>query len=809
MTSMKVRTPTTSTSSTASSTERRARAVALALLAVAALLVATPAAAQYGKNKVQTHSLDWQVLVTPHFDIHFHDGAEELAVRASIIAERAYKEYADRLGRDLPFRVPFILYSSHSDFAQTNIADWLIGEGTGGFSEPFRNRIVLPYPASHEQFVHVIRHELVHVFMFDMAFGARSASVGANTFFQIPLWFAEGVAEWLSSGWNAEADMFIRDATINNDLPPLPYAGGFMVYKQGQAVMRLLNERYGPLKMNEFWRAVGRLRSVDAALRVVYGLDVEDLDDLFAREMRRRYYPAYGELEQADEILRPLTGEDDDGAAINLRPALSPDGDQVVYFSDRDGLLDLFLASAIDGSVRQRLGRSMRGRRFESFHSFRSGLTWSPDGREIALVARSGNVETLHTLEVATGRETRALDLGLDVAANPVWSPDGRSIVVVGTDLGRTDLYLVDLVPGDAPPAAAACAVAPPRRVAAGVDVYRLTNDVGDEGIPAWSPDGRRLAYAFNPRAEIASEFALLPDGRRQLLWARLVGDAAEDTARTAPPSAVHVLDLATGARHQLYAPHERRRDPVWLDDLTLAVVDVSSGIANLAVAELDLAGTTVVTDRRLTNVLGGFEHLTYSPARRPPGRQRLPRRRLRHLRRRRLPRDLVPARTYRRTADGRRARAAADGEPRRQGRHAADRPGAGRPGARLRAALPPRRLARPRRRHRLLDQRRRPGPGQYHQPQRRPRRPAAGHPAELLRLVRQQRPRPDLHAPRTPHQLERRRLPLSTTSTTRCSPRSASCSPTTPSSASATTASTGGRAIRFPPSIGSTSTCS
>jgi hypothetical protein len=78
----------------------------VALLGALALLLAPPAAAQmYGKNKVQTKNLKWRVLVTPHFDLHFHDGAEELAVRAAIIAERAYKEYADRLDRDLPFRV--------------------------------------------------------------------------------------------------------------------------------------------------------------------------------------------------------------------------------------------------------------------------------------------------------------------------------------------------------------------------------------------------------------------------------------------------------------------------------------------------------------------------------------------------------------------------------------------------------------------------------------------------------------------------------------------------------------------------------
>ena len=159
-----------------------------ALLTLLCLGLAPVSRAQiYGKNKVQIHSIDWQVLHTPHFDIHYDAGAEEIAVRASIIAEKAYKEYADRLDRDLPWKVPFVLYTSHNDFAQTNISPYLIGEGTGGFTEPLRNRMVLPYNGSHADFVHVIRHELVHAFMFDMAYGPRG-EFGRRYFYQIPLW---------------------------------------------------------------------------------------------------------------------------------------------------------------------------------------------------------------------------------------------------------------------------------------------------------------------------------------------------------------------------------------------------------------------------------------------------------------------------------------------------------------------------------------------------------------------------------------------------------------------------------------------
>jgi hypothetical protein len=602
--------PTTSTSSTVWSTSG-VRLVVAVLLAV--LLAASPAPAQrYGKNKVQLHDLQWRVLTTPHFDLHFHDGAEELAVRAAIIAERAYREYADRLDRDLPFRVPFILYSSHADFAQTNIAPYLIGEGTGGFSEPFRNRVVLPYNGSHADFVHVIRHELVHVFMFDMAFGARSTDLGRNTFFSIPLWFAEGVAEWLSSGWDAQADMVIRDATINDYLQPLEYVGGYMVYKQGQAAMRLLSDRYGPEKLNEFWRAVGRVRSVERALMLTYGLDMKEFNRLYARELRARYWPAYGDLEQLADVARPLTDRDRDRAAFNGRPALNPDGDLMVCFTDREGLIDLYLVSAIDGHGIRRLGRSARSARFESFHSFRSGLDWSPDGREIVLVAKSDNRETLHTIDIATGRITRAWDLGLDVAANPAWSPDGSLVALVGTDRGRTDLYLLEMRPG-ALDSLDIRAAGIPRELPDGARLLRLTDDAGDEGAPRWAPDGRRLVLAFNPLAEVEFSVEMLPDGGRRLLDAELVGEAARDTSRTAPPPAIEILHL-DGTRHRLYEPQDRRRDPVWIDQRTLAVVDGHDGIDNLALVRLDSTGTAVASDRRLTNLLAGLQHLSYGP---------------------------------------------------------------------------------------------------------------------------------------------------------------------------------------------------
>jgi len=569
------------------------RGMGAAVLVAVLILLGTGDAQAFGRNKVQQFERDWLTLTTPHFELTYAAGAEELAVRGAIIAERAYREYAERLDHDLEKRVPFILYSSHTEFAQTNIIDSLLGEGTGGFTEPSRNRMVLPYEGHHADFVHVIRHELVHVFMFDMAFGSSRRGVSRTPFFRIPLWFAEGIAEWYASGWDAKADMYLRDATTQEYLWPLDQVGGFLVYKQGQAAMRLISEHYGEEKLAEMWRLLARTRNMDRTLSGALGLEMKDLNDLFREEMRRRYWPTYAGLEAPDQAARRLTDHVEENHGFDQRPALSPDGTRLAFYSDRDGLVSLYVMSALDGGDVRRLAQGHRSDKFESFHSFRSGLSFSPDGEEVVFVARSGSVETLHTIRVSDGRTTRSLRLGLDSARAPAWSPDGRTIAVVGTVLGRTDLYLLDID-------------------AETVELRRLTDDAGDEETPAWSPDGAQLAFVHNPRGEVLYEFEEEADGSRRLLWARFADADEALLVGHAQSRDLVLLDLVTSARRTLRPGAGEWRDPVWINDKELCVVDTGNGVANLARLILGVEGAPPAV-RILTNVSGEVSQPTYA----------------------------------------------------------------------------------------------------------------------------------------------------------------------------------------------------
>src|SRR5215470_12246524 len=146
------------------------------------LALAWPVSAQYfGRNKVRYRAFDFQVMRTAHFDIYFYSSEREGADIAARLAERWYARLSRQLNHTLTERQPLVLYASHADFEQTNVVADQINEGTGGFTEPIRRRIVLPMAGPIADTDHVIGHELVHAFQFDMAVPTAGAADSQQT----------------------------------------------------------------------------------------------------------------------------------------------------------------------------------------------------------------------------------------------------------------------------------------------------------------------------------------------------------------------------------------------------------------------------------------------------------------------------------------------------------------------------------------------------------------------------------------------------------------------------------------------------
>ncbi|MFZ5517377.1 MAG: peptidase MA family metallohydrolase [Candidatus Zhuqueibacterota bacterium] len=446
------------------------------LLMIGVMMAPGESSGQYfGKNKVQYNTFHWQYLQSEHFDIYFTDGGESIAEFAAEVAEESYLQLKADLRYEIVDRITLIVHNSHNDFEQTNVDLNAPEESVGGFTEFFKNRVVVPYEGEWEKFRHVIHHELTHAVMLQMVYGAGVQSIITGMArLQLPLWLIEGLAEYESRGWDTESDMYIRDATLNGYIPPVDYLYGFMAYKGGQSVLYFLSQKYGGEKIGELLGKVKVNKSFERGLKQAIGVDTEDLTKKWHMYLKREYWPDIADRKEPEEFAKKLTDHTKWRNFVNSGPALSPKGDKIAFLSDRSGYFDIYLLSAIDGKVMDKLVSGQQTADLEELHWLRVGISWSPNSKFIVFASKAGGNDALNIVNVKEKQITRQIEPDLDGVFTPSWSPQGDEIAFMGIKHGQGDIYIYNLKTDS---------------------LTRLTNDVFSDFQPQWSPDGKRIVF--------------------------------------------------------------------------------------------------------------------------------------------------------------------------------------------------------------------------------------------------------------------------------------------------------------------------
>jgi hypothetical protein len=144
------------------------RFLLIAILTGLFLIPLTTHAQQFGQNKPRYRSFDFNVLETPHYSIHYYTKNKEVLQQMADWSEMWYDMHSEVLQDTYDVKNPIIFYNNHAEFQQTNAIYGDIGVGTGGVTEGFKNRVVLPFTMINQQNQHVLGHELVHSFQYHM-----------------------------------------------------------------------------------------------------------------------------------------------------------------------------------------------------------------------------------------------------------------------------------------------------------------------------------------------------------------------------------------------------------------------------------------------------------------------------------------------------------------------------------------------------------------------------------------------------------------------------------------------------------------
>lgn len=550
---------------------------------IVVLLICTAVSAQ--ENHYNHGELTWRTVETPHFFIHYHEGAERTANVIAKVAEDIYGPITTLYQHEPAHKVSFII----KDF----------DDYSNGAAYFYDNKIEIWAPSldfnlrgSHNWLRNVIAHEFTHIIQIQvsMKFGRRFPAFYLqwlnyeeerrqdvlygypNTVvsypisgFIVPSWFAEGVAQYNRPElrydyWDTHRDMILRSYVLDSNM--LSWSemsvfgktslGNESSYNAGFALTRYISEKYGQESIPKIAKGISRLDNVmiDQSIRQTLGISGDELYQEWKQSITARY------MEQTAAIRNDLNegkrnflkGEDSLETGIgfgNLNPSFAPVGKKFAYTSNKTA--DYFGLSSVY------LGDMETGKEKFIMAGVRSQLSWSPDGSRIYYTKithdnpHGSELSDIYYYDLKEEEEER-LTFGQRAISASV-SPDGSRFAVTYQKDGTVNIAVVD---------------------SAGKNFRQLTAFRNGEQSyhPKWSPDGKWIIFAYSVK-----------DG--------------QDVARVPADS---------GAVEFLVAGDDDARDPVYAaDGASFYFSSDRSGIFNLYRYSLADGSITL-----MSNVLGG-----------------------------------------------------------------------------------------------------------------------------------------------------------------------------------------------------------
>src|SRR5260221_3377458 len=548
----------------------------LPFIPVLAFALAPPVDAQYfGRNTVQWDRLKFEVLKTDHFDVYYYPEEKLAAEQVGRMAERWYARLSTLLRHQMKERQPVILYASNSHFQQTNTLGGAPGDGTGGVTEVFQRRVVLPVGAYLAETDHVLGHELVHAFQYSMTGQGKISDSNYPTALRMPLWFIEGMAEYLSVGpVDPHTAMWLRDAARREKgLPTIrefDNSAKCFPFRYGQALWAYFVSRNGDDVFVGMLRGI-RPNSNDAedVIKGVLHVDPVALSKDWHAAIRADYAAAATGKKDADSYGAALVTEKKQGGRLNVGPVLSPDGDHLAFHSERDLFsVELFLQDTKTGNVTKQLSRTVVDPHLESIQFINSAGSFDHSGQRFALGGLVKGRAALVVMDAKKGGKPLEIPFpGLGEIDTPSFAPDGKRIVFSALKDGFSDLFVYDLETKA---------------------LRRLAEDAFADLQPVWSPDGHQIAFVTD---RFSTNLGTLEAGNYRLALVDV------DSAAITP-----VATFEKG----------KNINPQWTKDgKGLYFVSDHTGISN--VYRLDVASRDVF---QLTDLISGVSGITaLSPA--------------------------------------------------------------------------------------------------------------------------------------------------------------------------------------------------
>ncbi|MGD0863871.1 MAG: peptidase MA family metallohydrolase [Candidatus Limnocylindrales bacterium] len=219
----------------------------------------------------------WRTITGKIVRLHWYDGDSSFAQQALQMGEQGIAKAESFLGFTETAPIDFYIYADQTSFYDA------LGPGTrenvGGEANPdTRTLFALITPDELSYASTVVPHELTHVVF---------ADVTRNPYHYPPRWLNEGIAVYVSQGFDSSDRQLVKQAASNGSLMPLAALQGefpttadrfYLAYAEAVSAVDFFVRTYGQADLDKLLKAYGTGDSDDEAFSAAIGIDVTAFD---------------------------------------------------------------------------------------------------------------------------------------------------------------------------------------------------------------------------------------------------------------------------------------------------------------------------------------------------------------------------------------------------------------------------------------------------------------------------------------------------------------------------------------------------
>src|SRR5690606_37659544 len=353
-----------------------------------------------------------------------------------------YLSLTDMLGYAPYSKIKIFLYNSHTDLLQSNVGINENNYTIEGQTNFVKSQVEVAYPGTHEGFKQALRYKISSLIVNDMMYGGSLADMFQNSYLlNLPDWFIEGAALYVSEGWSIEIDDYVRTLFQDKKVKKLTKFSGKDAALIGQSIWNFIAVKYGRSNVSNILNLTRIIRNEESSIANTLGLPFR----VFLQEWQQFY------IEMGEQVANAYVPPLDTLKVIKKNRKdylfnavkISPNGNLLAYARNHNGRYAVFIKNLNTGKEKRvkTLGRKLINQEVDESIPL---LSWK-DNNTLGIVGAKSGALYMWLYEVSSKSMLRQ-DLSRFNQINSFSFNEGGSVAVLSADMnGQSDIFLLSL----------------------------------------------------------------------------------------------------------------------------------------------------------------------------------------------------------------------------------------------------------------------------------------------------------------------------------------------------------------------------